>query len=152
MPVSPPPPPPPRLKSLERVVLFDGVCPLCNAWVNFLILHDTSRKIRFAAIQSAEGQALLNLTELPLDKIETMVYFKDGQPHLRSEAFLLVMRELPPPWHLISALKHCPQTIRDWCYDKIARNRYRFFGRYDTCLLPTADHEKRFLDFNDNKL
>lgn len=137
--------PAPYLQADECVVLFDGVCKLCNGWAKFLIRHDTSRRIRLAAVQSAEGQALLKWAGLPVDQFDTMAVIVNDRLFLRSDAFLQVMRQMPAPWSWLIVLRIVPRFLRDWGYDRIALNRYRLFGRYDSCLLPTADHEQRFL-------
>ncbi|MCV4290202.1 thiol-disulfide oxidoreductase DCC family protein [Pseudomonas capsici] len=137
--------PAPYLQPDECVVLFDGVCKLCNGWAKFLIRYDTSRRIRLAAVQSAEGQALLKWAGLPVDQFDTMAVIVNDRLLLRSDAFLYVMRRMPAPWFWLIALRIVPRPLRDWGYDRIALNRYRLFGRYDSCLLPTADHEQRFL-------
>jgi predicted DCC family thiol-disulfide oxidoreductase YuxK len=129
----------------QRVVLFDGVCKLCNGWAKFLIKHDQQQLFRLASVQSAEGQAILQWCGLPLDHFDTMAYVDNGQLFVRSAAVLQIVARLPAPWSWLRVLRVCPRALRDWCYDRIALNRYRLFGRYDSCLLPSADHAKRFL-------
>jgi predicted DCC family thiol-disulfide oxidoreductase YuxK len=135
----------PLLKPGETVVLFDGVCKLCNGWARFLIRHDRQRHVRLATVQSPEGQALLAWAGLPLDEFDTMAVIRDRQFWERSDAFLEVVGQLPGRWQPLKLLRIFPRRLPDWAYDRIALNRYRLFGRYDTCLLPTADHESRFL-------
>lgn len=135
----------PYLATDECVVLFDGVCKLCNGVVKFLIRHDTERRLRLAAVQSPEGQALLKWAGLPLDEFHTIALIVNDRVYLRSDAFLYIMRVLPAPWPILSILRIFPRFLRDWAYNRIALNRYRLFGRYDHCLLPSADHEQRFL-------
>jgi predicted DCC family thiol-disulfide oxidoreductase YuxK len=129
----------------QRVVLFDGVCKLCNGWAKFLIKHDQQRLFRLASVQSTEGQAILQWFGLPLDHFDTMAYVEDGRLFVRSAAVLGIFAQLPAPWRWLACLRLCPRPLRDWCYDRIARNRYRLFGRHDSCLLPSADHAQRFL-------
>jgi predicted DCC family thiol-disulfide oxidoreductase YuxK len=123
------PTPAPLLQPGETVVLFDGVCKLCNGWARFLIRHDQQRRVRLAAVQSPEGQALLAWAGLPIDQFDTMAVIRDRHYWERSEAFFEVISQLPGRWQPL------------W----LLRNRYRLFGKYDTCLLPSADHERRFL-------
>ncbi|MBC3957769.1 MULTISPECIES: thiol-disulfide oxidoreductase DCC family protein [Pseudomonas] len=137
--------PAPYLKPDECVVLFDGVCKLCNGVVKFLIRHDPERRLRLAAVQSEEGQTLLRWAGLPLDDFHTIAVIQNDRVYLRSDGFLHIMRLLPAPWPLLSVLRVFPRFLRDWAYNRIARNRYRLFGRYDQCLLPSPDHETRFL-------
>ncbi|MFT5781598.1 MAG: putative DCC family thiol-disulfide oxidoreductase YuxK [Pseudomonas sp.] len=136
---------PPHLLPGERLVLFDGVCKLCNGWAKFLIRHDQRQVFRLASVQSVEGQAILKWCGLPLDHFDTMAYIEDGQLLLRSSAVLRILAQLPRPWCWLAWLRLLPRPLRDWCYDRIALNRYRLFGRYDSCLIPSADHRKRFL-------
>ncbi|HBX54887.1 thiol-disulfide oxidoreductase DCC family protein [Pseudomonas sp. UBA2684] len=136
---------PPFIQPGERVVLFDGVCKLCNGWVKFLIRHDHAQRLRLAAVQSPEGQALLEWFGLPTERFDSMVYIEGPELFVRSTAVLRVVAQLPWPWRGFAWLRVCPRPLRDWCYERIALNRYRLFGRYDSCLLPDPDHARRFL-------
>ncbi|MFL1406749.1 thiol-disulfide oxidoreductase DCC family protein [Marinobacter sp. M1N3S26] len=137
---------PPGVGSDDQVVLFDGVCKLCNGWAKFLIRHDHQRRFRLASVQSPQGQALLEWCGMPTDQYETLVLIRNGRVHVRSDAILCILGSLPMPWRLGAVGRVIPGPIRDWLYDRIARNRYRLFGRYDTCLVLTPDHRSRFLD------
>ncbi|MBD9416667.1 thiol-disulfide oxidoreductase DCC family protein [Pseudomonas sp. PDM16] len=137
---------PPHIQAGDRVVLFDGVCRLCNGWAKFLIRHDHQRRFRLCSVQSDEGQAILAWFGLPTDAFETMAYVEGETLFVRSDAVLRIVAQLPGAWSLLAVLRFLPRVLRDWCYDRIALNRYRLFGRYDTCLLPDADHQQRFLD------
>jgi predicted DCC family thiol-disulfide oxidoreductase YuxK len=137
---------PPHIQAGERVVLFDGVCRLCNGWAKFLIRHDRERRLRLCSVQSAEGQAILAWFDLPAETFETMAYVEGEALFVRSDAVLRVVAQLPGAWCLLAGLRILPRALRDWCYDRIALNRYRLFGRYDSCLLPDPDHARRFLD------
>lgn len=139
------PDPAPLLVPGETVLLFDGVCKLCNGWAKFLIRHDRHQRVRLAAVQSPEGQALLVWAGLPLDDFDTMAVISGRHYWVRSEAFFEVVRRLPAPWPLLRLLRLCPQALRDWLYDRVALNRYRLFGRYSSCLMPSPDHASRFL-------
>lgn len=137
--------PAPLLQPGETVVLFDGVCKLCNGWARFLIRHDRHQRVRLATVQSPEGQALLAWAGLPVDHFDTMAVIRDKDYWVRSDAFFEVARLLPGAWPALGVLRLCPRALRDWAYDRIALNRYRLFGKYDACLLPSADHARRFL-------
>lgn len=139
------PTPAPLLMPGETVVLFDGVCKLCNGWARFLIRYDRSQRIRLATVQSPEGQALLAWAGMPQDQFDTMAVIRDNRYWLRSDAFFEVVAQLPGIWRPLGLLRLCPRSLRDWAYDRIALNRYRLFGKYDHCLIPTPDHERRFL-------
>lgn len=136
---------PPFILPGDRVVLFDGVCKLCNGWAKFLIRHDRERLFKLCSVQSAEGQAILEWFGLPTDHFDTMGYVEGGELFVRSDAVLRIVARLPAPWRWSAWLRVLPRGLRDWGYDRIALNRYRLFGRYDTCLLPSADHNGRFL-------
>lgn len=139
------PHPAPGIGPRDKVVLFDGVCKLCNGWARFLIHQDRRRVFRLATVQSPEGQALLRWAGLPTDHYDTLVLVEGDRVYLRTAAILRVLARLPLPWPLLVAGWIVPRPLRDWAYDKVARNRYRLFGRYERCLLPTPDHLARFL-------
>ncbi len=132
-------------KADDKVVLFDGVCRLCNGWSRFLLRHDKQAVFKLCTVQSPEGQAILQWFGLPTDSFETMLLVDQGTAHTKSDAFLHIMRQLPMPWSFLAALRILPQGVRNWCYDRVALNRYRLFGRYEQCMVPTPDAMKRFL-------
>jgi predicted DCC family thiol-disulfide oxidoreductase YuxK len=136
---------PPFIGPNDGVVLFDGLCRLCGAWARFLIRFDTRRVFRLATVQSDEGQAILAWFGLPTDSSESMVLVEGSTAYTRSSAFIRVMRRLPFPWPLAAAGWIIPAFLRNWMYDRIARDRYRIFGRHDVCVVPTPDHQRRFL-------
>jgi len=135
----------PHLQQHENLILFDGVCKLCNAWSNFIIQHDRQRRFRLASVQSPEGQAVLAHFGYPTDRFDTMLVVRQGACFEKSEAFFAVMAELGWPWKSLLVFKLIPKRLRNWLYDRIALNRYRIFGRYAVCMLPTPDHAGRFL-------
>lgn len=129
----------------EAVVLFDGTCKLCNGWAKLIIRHDRAHLIKLAAVQSSEGQALLRWAGLPQHEFNTIVLITDHQFYVRSDAMFSIFACLPAPWRWLRFARIVPGPFRDWMYDKIALNRYRLFGQYDSCRLPLADHSGRFL-------
>ena len=135
----------PYLQDKENVILFDGVCKLCNAWSNFIIGHDHGRRFRLASVQSIEGQAILAHFGYSTDYFDTMLVVRGAACFEKSDAFFVVMDELGCPWKAVLMFKLLPKRLRNWVYDRIALNRYRIFGKYDVCLLPTPDHAGRFL-------
>lgn len=139
----------PGVGSEDRVVLFDGVCRLCSAWARFLIRFDRRCRFKLATVQSPEGQAILAWHGLSTDAYETMLLVEGPKMHTKSAAFFRVMAHLPFPWPMVCIGWLVPFFIRDWLYDRIALNRYSLFGRYDSCVLPTPDHESRFLNHRD---
>ncbi|QAY86189.1 thiol-disulfide oxidoreductase [Pseudomonas arsenicoxydans] len=135
----------PYLHAGDTAVLFDGTCKLCNGWAAFIIQYDKAHRIQLAAVQSPEGQELLKWAGLPLEKFNTIVLISQNNVCMRSEAMFEILGQLNAPWRWLKAARVIPATMRDWMYDKIALNRYRLFGRYDSIHLPTADHDRRFL-------
>ncbi|WP_137817253.1 thiol-disulfide oxidoreductase DCC family protein [Pseudomonas sp. 2FG] len=136
---------PPLIQPGARVVLFDGVCKLCNGWVRFLLRYDREQLFKLAPVQSAEGQAILRWYGLPTETFETMAYIEGRELFVRSEAILRIVGQLHWPWRGLLVLRLIPRPLRNWLYDRIALNRYRLFGKYDACLLPSPEHARRFL-------
>jgi len=130
----------------ERVILFDGVCKLCNGWANFIISHDPELKFQLASVQSSAGQLLLTRFNYPTDQFDTMLLVEHGCCFEKTEAFFKIVSRLGFPWRLLLVFRLLPRAVRDWLYDRIARNRYRLFGRYDYCRLPDPDHHLRYLN------
>ncbi|HWV16580.1 MAG TPA: DCC1-like thiol-disulfide oxidoreductase family protein [Cellvibrio sp.] len=136
---------PPHIEPGEKLVLFDGVCRLCAGWSHFLLRHDTQEIFKLCTMQSKEGQAILAYFSLPLNNYETMIYVEDGLIYDRSTAFIKIVSQLPWPYRIGMILYGVPRVARDWLYDRIALNRYRLFGKYSTCLLPTEKYLSRFI-------
>ncbi|MBP9146908.1 MAG: thiol-disulfide oxidoreductase DCC family protein [Thermoanaerobaculia bacterium] len=131
--------------AVETIVLFDGVCNLCNGSVQFLLRRDRQRRFRFAALQSAAGRALLEQYGLSTQTLETIVVLEGGQARVRSDAALHLARRLPWPWPALAVFRILPRPLRDALYTFVARHRYRWFGRTESCMLPTPDVADRFL-------
>ncbi|TBU72245.1 thiol-disulfide oxidoreductase DCC family protein [Phytopseudomonas daroniae] len=136
---------PPYLQAGDRVVLFDGVCKLCNGWIRFLIRHDPNSRLKLCSAQSTQGQAILAWFAMPLDHFDTLLYVEGAQALQRSDAILAILRQLPAPWRWLTVLRVLPRGLRDWSYDRVARNRYRLFGRHEHCQLPRPEDRERFL-------
>ncbi len=137
------------------ILLFDGVCNLCNAAVSFVIDRDPRGKVRFASLQSDTGKALLAryAEQLPNgsppagadDDPATVLLVEGGRIYHRSTAVLRLVRHLNGPWPVLSACSILPTSLRDAVYDFVARRRYSWFGRTDACRLPAPDEARRFL-------
>jgi predicted DCC family thiol-disulfide oxidoreductase YuxK len=127
------------------IVLFDGVCNLCNGWVDFVMRHDGEAGIRFAALQSEVAKRLLADATLAGAPGDTVVLLDESGIWTESGAALRVFRLLEFPYRLLYLLVVIPRPIRDWCYRLVARSRYRWFGQRDTCRVPTPDERERFL-------
>ena len=134
---------PPRAGS---VILFDGVCNLCNGSVLFVIDRDPRARFRFAALQSDIGGDLLARSGYRGRALDSIVLLEDGRVFDRSTAALRIARRLRGGWPLLAAFLVVPRPIRDAVYEWIARNRYRWFGREESCRIPTPELRHRFLD------
>ena len=128
------------------IVVFDAQCLLCNTWVQFLLRHDRKGALRFASIQGASGRRLLADEGLEVEGLETLLLVDGQRTYQHTAAILRVLHELGWPWRLAWLTWPVPAIIRDPLYRWMARNRYRVFGRTDTCLVPSASHAARFLD------
>jgi len=127
------------------ILLFDGHCNLCNAWVHFIVKRDTEKIIRFASLQSKAGRQMLEKHKIEENYIESIVLFEEGNYFVSSTAALRTLSYLDG-WqkHLIF-LTVVPRSLRDLVYRFIAKNRYKWFGRREQCMVPTAELSKRFL-------
>lgn len=132
------------------IVLFDGICNLCNGAVNFVIDRDPKKKFVFAALQSSAAQKLLKQYQLPSSDFKSIVLIKQGVVFDRSNAILEIVRGLGSGWPILFVFKVVPKFLRDAAYRLIARHRYRLFGKKDHCRVPTPDLLSRFLPENDH--
>ncbi len=128
------------------IILFDGVCNLCNNSVQFVIKHDTDNKFMFAALQSPTGQALLQQYNLPQQELNSFVLIKDEKVYLKSTAALNVEKNLNGPVKLLYGFIIVPEFIRNAVYNFIAKNRYKWFGKKESCMIPTPALQSRFLN------
>lgn len=127
------------------ILLFDGVCNLCNASVQWVLLRDKKAQFRFAALQSEIGQQLLKRHGLDSEHFDTVVLAVGENIFLRSDAPLEIARRLGGAWQLLYGFKIVPRPLRDALYNFVARNRYRWFGRQESCMLPRPEWKARFL-------
>ncbi|MEP0547246.1 MAG: thiol-disulfide oxidoreductase DCC family protein [Rhodothermales bacterium] len=128
------------------IVLFDGVCNLCDAAVTFIIDRDADAVFRFASLQSEVGQRLTQ--RFGIENEDTVVLVEDGRCYVRSTAALRIARRLDGAWPLLAALLAMPRPLRDAAYRFIARHRYRWFGTHDACRVPTPALRSRFLEYD----
>jgi len=128
------------------LVLFDGVCNLCNSGVQFIIKHDRKKQFRFASLQSEMGKRILAQNQLPSDKLDTFIFVDNNKIYTRSTAALRIARKLGGFWKLAYANIIIPRFIRDGIYNFISRNRYKWFGKQEECMVPTPDLRERFVD------
>ena len=129
----------------KKIILFDGVCNLCSAFFNFVYLYDYKAVFHFAWIQSEAAGKILETLNLPTDDFKTIVFLENGRPYFKSDAFLRIVRYLRFPWPLLRIGIILPRPVRDWIYDLVAQNRYKWFGKKDQCLVPTGSMQDRFL-------
>ena len=131
----------------KLIVLFDGVCNLCNSSVQFIIKKDHKDQFRFASLQSDAGRKLLAHYNLPIVATpESIILIKEQSVYQYSDAVLQIARHLGGLWPLAYSFIILPRFIRNGMYKWIARNRYRWFGRQSSCMLPTAALRSKFLD------
>ena len=128
----------------EPIIFFDGVCVMCNTFVNLILRVDKRSQFRFAPLQGSTAKRLL--PSLPDDPREwSMLYLDEGGVHDLSDASLEVYRRLGGAWSFLSLARHVPRFIRNPAYRLLARNRYRWFGQRDSCRVPSAQERERFL-------
>ena len=127
-------------------MIFDGVCNLCVRSVKFIINHEADQSVRFTPLQSPAGARLLREFGFDPEDAKSFVLVADGKPYVKSDAAIRVARHLRGGWRLIGAIKIIPRPIRNWTYDVIARNRYRWFGRSEACMVPTPELLSRFVE------
>ncbi|RMG70697.1 MAG: thiol-disulfide oxidoreductase DCC family protein [Bacteroidetes bacterium] len=128
------------------IVIFDGYCNLCNASVSFIMDRDPKRRFKYTANQHQAGQELLQEHGHPPEEVDTVLLIdEDGKLYDRSTAALRIARHLSFPWNLAYGLIIFPRPLRDVVYKWIARNRYRWFGKKDTCRMPTPEERALFL-------
>jgi predicted DCC family thiol-disulfide oxidoreductase YuxK len=128
------------------LVLFDGVCNLCSGSVQFILKRDPEARFRFASLQSEVGQKIQAEQGLDPGALSSVLLLEDGRLYRESDAALRIARNLPGAWKLLTVFRIVPSPIRDGLYRFIARNRYRWFGKSETCWLPTPELRGRFLD------
>jgi predicted DCC family thiol-disulfide oxidoreductase YuxK len=128
------------------LVVFDGVCVLCNGFARFVHRHDQAGAFRFATAQSPAGQAAYRSASLSPEAIDTILVRRQGKVLQKSAAVLAAVAAFGGPWRAVAVFNLVPRPIRDWVYDRIARNRYRLFGRHDSCPLPPPGLRDRFVD------
>ena len=130
----------------ERIVIFDGVCNLCEFSVNFIYERDRTGKFTFTPAQSPLGKKLLQQHHVNIDALDTVVLVKNNRTYSRSSAALEIAAELDPPWHVLSLFSFIPEPVRDQIYDFVASNRYEWFGKKESCMIPTQEIKARFLE------
>ncbi len=130
----------------QPIVLFDGVCNLCNGAVKFIIRHDKKKVFLFASLQSEAGKKILAQYNFPPDELNSFILIDKGKAYTRSTGALMVAKKLNGLWPVLYSYIIIPAFIRDSIYNWIGTNRYKWFGKKDECMLPTAELKARFLN------
>lgn len=133
------------MHALERIILFDGECNLCNSAVQFIIKRDKKKRYKFASLQSAAGKKLTAAYNVP-QNYDSIVLIENGKAWLKSAAVLRVSRHLTGFWRFLYPLLAVPGFIRNSIYDIVARNRYKWFGKQNECWVPDAELTTRFIN------
>ncbi|MFC0213355.1 thiol-disulfide oxidoreductase DCC family protein [Paenibacillus chartarius] len=138
-----------RLPKAPAIVLFDGECVMCSFIVRFVYARDPQARLRFAPLQSDAGQMLLQRHGLSTDRFDTFVLVEGDRCYTKSTAALRLARRLRGLWPLCCAFVVVPRPLRDAVYGFVAKNRYRWFGRSDACMMPTPELKRRFVEPQD---
>ena len=129
----------------EKVIVFDGVCNFCNAFVNFVLERDSRGLFKFGTLQSQPAQDILTKLHLSTQDYETFLLLEHGKVFTKSTAALKIFRSLPGAWRWLYAFIIIPRPLRDMVYSFIARHRYQWMGKSDTCRVPTPKERARFI-------
>jgi predicted DCC family thiol-disulfide oxidoreductase YuxK len=129
----------------HKIILFDGVCNLCNRSVNFIISKDSKDIFRFATLQSDLGMSLMSQHGINTTKTDSVILIDTNEYHERSSAILQIVKNLSGGYALLYFFIIVPKCIRDWGYDYIAKNRYKWYGKKDSCMVPTPELVSKFL-------
>lgn len=129
----------------KNIILFDGICNLCNSTVQFVIKHDAKNKFQFASLQSEFGQNFLKENALSTSNFDSIIFISEESYYQKSDAALRIAEQLKFPINSLVFLKFIPKKIRDFSYYLIAKNRYKWFGKNETCFIPTKELNQKFL-------
>jgi predicted DCC family thiol-disulfide oxidoreductase YuxK len=133
------------MNSDKPVILFDGVCNFCNKMVNFVIRQDRKSVFLFCALQSSTGERLLKEYNIDWKANDSFVVIENNKAHLKSDAALKLYNRLPWYWKWTQVFWIFPKFIRDWVYNVIAKNRYKWFGKREQCMIPPSETRQKFL-------
>ena len=134
------------MRTDKAIVLFDGVCNFCNSSINFIIKHDKKGHFKFAPLQSEIAKIMVG--DKTLSMPESVILIENGKTYDRSTAALRIARKLDGLWPLLYVFIIIPKPLRDMVYNLIGRNRYKWFGKMEVCMIPTPEVRERFLDIN----
>jgi predicted DCC family thiol-disulfide oxidoreductase YuxK len=130
----------------KKIILFDGVCNLCNRSIQFIIKRDTKDEFRFATLQGEIGKSLIKDRNIDTSKVDSIILIEPGVAYyIKSTAALKIGQSFGGVWKIISVLNLIPSTLRNIVYDFVARNRYKWYGNIDQCMVPTPEIKAKFL-------
>lgn len=130
----------------NKILLFDGDCALCNKLVLFVLKNDKSQIIKFASLQSAVGQIFLKKYQLSTNDFSSFVYIKNNKAYVKSTAALHLFKDMKGLWSGLFCFIVVPKSIRDFIYNIIAKNRFKWFGKANSCIIPNIETKNRFLN------
>lgn len=133
------------LNKINNILLFDGLCNLCNDSVNFILKRDKIGKFKFTSLQSSRGIELCKQHNIDTNIVDSIVLIKNDSVFIKSSAVLEIVKDMPIGWSLFRIGIILPKFARDWLYDIIAKHRYKLFGKKDECPIPHKDVQDRFL-------
>jgi len=132
-------------KTEQPIIIFDGVCNLCEYSVQFIVKHDRQARFRFVSAQSESGKVLQRTYGVDTLRDGTVILLKDDQVYVKSDAAVKIAKDLDGLWSILYIFNFIPRPVRDFIYSKISKNRYRWFGKKNECLLPDSSIKERFL-------
>ena len=136
-----------NLPKNKKIILFDGICNLCNSAVTIVIKQDKKNTFLFAAIQSKKGKEIVDYLEIDIAKIDSIILYEPGVSYeVKSTAAIKIMNDFGQFWQLTKLFWVFPKGLRNQVYDFIAKNRYKWFGKKESCMIPTNDLKSKFLD------
>jgi len=130
----------------EKIIVFDGECNLCNRWVKFVLKHDLEHKFKFCALQSKTGKKISANFLKGSTELKTIIFINGNHMYVQSTAALYIFRHLTGIWRFMYVFVSIPKFIRDFFYNIISKNRYKWFGKAKTCYVPSKENKSRFLD------
>lgn len=130
----------------DNLILFDGICNLCNGVVKFIIKRDAAKKFTFTPLQSDYGKYILETYKLPTDNFDTFVYIRNGECLIKSKASLYVLYDLGWPWRMLFIFTIIPSLVLDKVYNVVAKNRHKRLGKRRHCMVPKPAHKNRFIE------
>ena len=134
-----------QLPSNKKIILFDGVCNLCNTSVQYIIKRDKNDHFRFVSLQSALGQEILQYIGIANRNIDSIVLYEPGKAYYYKSGAIIEIAKTMPYLSWFSLFRVVPTALRDWIYEYIAKNRYKWYGKQEACMLPTPELKERFL-------